>query len=775
MAVLLKGLTAADVAERERAKKVNVIPDRSSKSALGIVLSNIFTYFNAIFAVLTVLLIIVQSWKSLTFLPVVIANMVIGIYQQLKAKKVLDDLRLLATTDCTVIRDGAEQHIPVDQLVLDDLIVLEAGQQIPADAEVVQGKVNVNEALLTGESDEIEKERGAELMSGSFVVSGSCYARLTHVGADSYAAQLTAKAKQVKDKQSEMVRGIDLIVMGAGIVIIPVGVALWWEAVALNGKTNAEAIVSMVGAVIGMIPEGLYLLVTIAFALSAARLAKSFVLLHDMRSTETLARVDVLCVDKTGTITSNEMNVTEVFPAASSEDPAAAERLLARYVSTVSDSNITMVALKKHFATLEPLAATEVTPFSSKLKYSEVTCPDGTYRFGAPEFLMSIAQLEANQDLIEAHTAEGERVLALVRGTDGAFEPVVFVSLANGLRPNVEETFAYLTQQEVEVRVISGDNPLTVSSIATRVGIPGAERYVDVSTLTTDEEIKEAVENYVVFGRVKPEQKKQLVEALKGTGKRVAMTGDGVNDILAMKEADCSIAMGAGSDAARQAAQVVLLDSDFSHMREIISEGRRDINNITRSATLFLYKNFFSLMLATFSIITFFTYPLQASQVSLISAFNIGIPAFLLAMEPNEKKQKGHFLSEIISKALPAAITSFAAIAAMEVFADLFDISAADVSTASTYLLSVVGFMILWRICKPMNRYRALTMLISILGLFGCAIYLNGLFSITEISTRSAILCVVFAIAEESVMRNLTWVFDRRVELIDGLKRWLRG
>ncbi|MDO4537737.1 MAG: HAD-IC family P-type ATPase, partial [Coriobacteriales bacterium] len=341
------------------------------------------------------------------------------------------------------------------------------------------------------------------------------------------------------------------------------------------------------------------------------------------------------------------------------------------------------------------------------------------------------------------------------------FIAMSFVSLKNDLRPNVKETFAYLAEQGVQVKVISGDAPLTVSSIAQIVGIPGAERYIDASTLTTPEELREAARTYTVFGRVKPDQKKQLVLALKEDGTRVAMTGDGVNDILAMKEADCSIAMGAGSDAAMQSAQVVLLDSDFSHMREIIGEGRRDINNITRSATLFLYKNLFSAMLASFSIILFFSYPLQPTQVTLVSGFNIGLPAFLLAFEPNEKKQKGHFLTEVVLKSMPAAIASFAGIGAMVIFADLFSITAQEVSTASTFLLSAVGFIILKNICTPMNRYRATVMGLCIIGMVACSILFNNLFSISALTPRCLVLTVVFAIADTSIMRWMDYLFNR--------------
>lgn len=762
MSELLRGLTEEEVRKAVENGHTNVQPDKSSKSGLQIVLSNIFTYFNLIFAILAVLVILAGSYQSLTFMVVVVVNTIIGIIQQLQAKKVLDDLSLLAVSECTAVRNGQKVNVPVDKLVSGDLVILESGMQIPADAVVVDGKVSVNESLITGESDEIEKIKDSEMKSGSFVVSGKCYARLTHVGMDSYVAKLMEQAKKVNDKQSEMVRSIDLIVKIAGIAIIPIGITLFFQSFYINENGFSDSVVSAVAAVVGMIPEGLYLIVTIALAMSAARLAINKVLLHDMRSTETLARVDVLCVDKTGTITSNEMNVTDLMAAVGTEpDKEKNVEILSSYVSTVQDRNITMAALKEYFSDKERLPMVEMIPFSSKTKYSEIKTADRTYRFGAPEMLLTSEQLSANEPVIREKTGKGQRVLAFVMAEDNeSFKPLVFVSMENGLRPNVSEIFDHLQKEEVEIKVISGDNPETVSSIASVVGIKNADKYVDASALKTDTDIALAVEKYTVFGRVKPDKKKAIVHAIKSTGKKTAMTGDGVNDILAMKEADCSIAIGSGSDAAMQAAQVVLLDSDFSHMKEIIAEGRRDINNITRSATLFLYKNIFSMLLAIFSIIGTFTYPLKPSQISLVSAFNIGLPALLLAMEDNTKKQKMSFMKTVIIASLPAALTSFFAIASMVVFGMHFNIASDDVGVASMILLSVVGFMILYRICQPFNKFRLIVMFASIGGLIFSAILLPGLFSISYISTSAIMLVLVFAIAEESLMRNITALFD---------------
>ena len=720
----LKGLSTKEAEALARAGKANVLPDHSSQSVSSIICKNVFTYFNGIFFGLAVLVILVGAYRNLTFLPVVIANMIIGIVQQLRAKKVLDALSLLDVTEYTVIRDRQRVTLAMEKLVEGDLILLASGQQIPADAEVVDGKISANEALLTGEADEIEKEAGAELMSGSFVVSGSCVARLTKVGAESYAAKLTTRAKEVKNKKSEMIRDIELIILIAGIVIIPVGGAMVYNSCVVNGRSIQDGVVGMVGAVVGMIPEGLYLLLTVALTMSAARLARKKVLLHDMKSIETLARVDVLCVDKTGTITSDVMTVTAIFPPAEaaarfdvqSEDNSSSEQLLIRYAHTVSDTNITMEAIRAHFPEGEKLEAEEITPFSSKLKYSEIRTKEGTYRFGAPEFLLSVEQLEANRQRIEAYTGKGQRVLALVSVSNHADDrtdarPLLFISLANEIRETAPATFSYFAEQGVKVKVISGDNPLTVSRVAMAAKIEDADRYVDAATLETEEDYREAVRNYTVFGRVKPEQKKNLIEAIKANGQRVAMTGDGVNDILAMKEADCSIAMGGGSDAARQAAQVVLMDSDFSHMMQIVSEGRRIINNMTRSGILFLYKNIFSLLTALFTIFLSMQYPMRPTQISLISGFNIGLPGFLLAMENNTRRQHGRLLTRTLSGAAPAAILSFVLVSALMIFGRELGLTEDEIGVASTYMLSAVCFMLLWKLIHPLNKYRIVVFL----------------------------------------------------------------
>ncbi len=733
-----------------------------NNSIKSIVLKNVCTYFNAIFLILSVLLILTGNYKNLTFLPVIIANVIIGIVQQIRAKMVLEKLTLLADTRYQILRNQEKLELTANEMQREDVILLEGGLQIPADAKIIEGKISVNESLLTGESDEIEKNAGDTLMSGSFVVNGNCTARLSAVGEDSYIQKLNAKAKQIKEHPSEMISDINRIIQFSGVAIIPIGGLLLYQAIVHNGLSYKEAIESMVGAVTGMIPEGMYLLATVALALSAMRLAKNQVLLHDMRSVEALARVDVLCVDKTGTLTTNEMSVSEVVRPVKVEEheQSSYAKLLGAYVHTIGDNNITAKALQSYFTQNQKMDVVSCRPFSSKFKYSEIVTETDVFRLGATEYILSEEELKQNQEILNEKSKAGYRIMTFAKKDGDKFIPLLFVVLSNTLRSNVQQTIQYLEDQEVRIVVISGDNPKTVSEIATMAGISGADQFVDATSLQTEEQFREAVSKYTVFGRVQPEQKKSLVKALQSKGLKVAMTGDGVNDILAMKEADCSIAMGSGSDAARQAAQVVLMDDDFSHMEQIISEGRRDINNLTRSATLFLYKNIFSMLLAIFSIYAVFTYPLKPTQISLVSMFNIGIPAFFLALEPNEKKQEGRFIRRTLFKALPASLTSFFSIAGLVIFSQVFQISNVDVGVASTYLLSFVGFMILLKLCNPMSLYRKLVLGICFVGFFVCAYFFASLFSITRVSFECLMFVAVFTITEESLMRNISKLFE---------------
>ena len=780
----ITGLTDEEVRQRVEEGFTNRTDISTDKTTKEIVISNVFTYFNLIFLVITILLIMVGSFRNLTFLPIIIGNTVIGIVQEIRAKKTLEKMSLLNAPHADVIRNGSVKQISTDELVKDDVILLTAGKQICADAVVISGNIQVNESLLTGEADEVEKTEGSTLMSGSFVVSGECYARLEKVGNESYISKLSLEAKSMGGKeQSEMIRSINLIVKWVGIVIIPIGLILFWQSHFVNGESITKSVTSTVAAIIGMIPEGLYLLTTVALALSTMKLARKKVLLHDMKSIETLARVDVLCVDKTGTITEPDMKLKEIFLCKNSGADGTQtaltldelKSLILDYANASVDNNATMLALKAYAAdaltnNTSALHRTAVSQqaFSSSLKYGSVTFSDGTYLLGAPEFIMHEDFARIEEEIIP-YADKGDRVLLFARydgenvenGINGSVTPLGFVALANPIRANAVKTFEYFKSQGVAIKVISGDNPRTVSRIAIQAGIESAESFVDAATLDTEDKIADAVNKYTVFGRVTPKQKKQLVKALQAKGHTVAMTGDGVNDILAMKDADCSVAMASGSEAAAQAAQVVLLDSDFAHMPDVVYEGRRVVNNIQRSASLFLVKNIFSLLLSLFSVILMVTYPLEPAQVSLISMFTIGVPGFLLALEQNKDRIKGHFITNVMLKALPGGLTDVIAVGALVVCGEVFCISDASIGTIATLVLSVVGFMILFKISEPLNGMKYAVIIGNIAGLVFSGFFLKKLFALTDLSNICILLMIVFGFAAESLFRNLTLLVEK--------------
>lgn len=770
---VIMGLNENEVAARVNAGLVNKADISTDKSVKEIIRSNTLTYFNLIFFIIAVLLCVVGSFRNLTFLPVVIGNSLIGIFQEIRAKKTLEKMSILNAPHTVAIRSGRQVKISTDELVKDDVVVFSAGDQICADAVVISGNIKVNEALLTGESDEIEKVGGSSLMSGSFVVSGQCCARLVNVGEEAYIYKLTKEAKEMgSGEQSEMVKSINQIVKWMGIAIIPIGLILFYQSYWINHETFKTGIVSTVAAITGMIPEGLYMLTTIALALGTIRLAQQKVLLHDMKSIEALARVDVLCVDKTGTITEPNMTVDNVYCLNNGLiTPEELKGLFVDYATSAVDNNATMLAIKDYAAALNTngmynkRTAVSVQPFSSTDKFSTITFRDGTFILGAPEFVMK-DNFESVASEITPFAEKGYRVLLLAKKADsGVTEPLGFVVLSNPIRKGAVKTFQYFNEQNVAIKVISGDSPKTVSEVAKQAGIANSDKYIDASLLDTDEKIKQAAVQYTVFGRVTPKQKQKLVQALQEAGHTVAMTGDGVNDILAMKDADCSVAMASGSEAASQAAQVVLMDSDFSKMPDVVFEGRRVVNNIQRSSSLFLVKNIFSLLLSVFSAVFLITYPLEPSQISLIGMFTIGIPGFLLALEPNKNRIQGHFLKNVLLKALPAGLADVLAVGALVVCGNVFSLPKEDIATASTMLLCVIGFMILINISKPFTPIKYGILALNVTGLVLCGIFLKSLFALTSMKSEiSILLMIVFSFAGESIYRNLR----KLIELLDS-------
>lgn len=770
----INGLTNREVEEKIALGKVNKINFETSESISTIIKKNIFTYFNVIFMILAILVTFAGAFRNLTFLIVVTINVLIGIFQQIRSKMVLDKLSLLDKCKYSIIRDNKETIVYSDELVEGDYVKLSSGNQVPADGVLVDGKLFVNESLLTGEQDEREKMVNSNLLSGSFVVSGSAIVKLTNVGDESYSSKIMKESKKIKENKTEMIKAIDRIVLVAGIVIIPIGLLLFGESYFVNKFSYSESVVRMISALIGMIPEGLYLLTTVALALSAMRLAEKKVLLHDMKSIESLARTDVLCIDKTGTITTNMMDVMDIFDEneVSYLDKKKDKKLLelANYVNSINDNNATINALREYLKNIskQKLNMLKYENFNSKNKYSYIkTSENVTYKLGAPDVLLN----KDYNHLISKRTINGERIIVFVKEENNECVPILFISLKNEIRKNAREIIKFFNDREVEIRVISGDNPVTVSSIAKEVGIKNYDLFVDCSLLKTRDELKNAVDKYKIFGRVSPEQKREIIKLIKENGLKVAMTGDGVNDILAMKEADCSIAMGNGSDAAREAAQVVLLDSDFGNMRNIVYEGRKNINNITRSASLFTYKNIFSLFLSIYAIIFSIAYPLEPNQVSLGSAFTIGIPAFFLTFEENQKKQQNdEFWKNIFLKSFPSAIISFLAIVCMVKCSVIFDINSNDLTTACSYLFFTGGFIILYKCAKPLNKYRTIVFIGCILGMIITINMIPEFFSIRSISLKAAILVIVFALLEVFVARETLLLFNKGKEFFNEKK-----
>ncbi|NCB50806.1 MAG: HAD family hydrolase [Clostridia bacterium] len=761
------GLTAAEALDRMSAGLGNTPVEPPGKSVAQIVAGNVFTYFNMLFLLLAVCVFAAGgSWQNAMFMGVIVVNTAIGIVQELRAKKTLDRLTLISVPKGMVIRDGNERKLPVSEFVRDDIVVFSAGNQIFADALVLYGECSVNEALVTGEAEEIKKTVGAELLSGSFVVSGECRARLLRVGAQSYANKLTVEAKKAKaSQQSEMMRSLTKLVKWIGVLVIPLGALMAIKEIGWLGREVSDGVVATVASVIGMIPEGLYLLTSMALVAGAVRLSQKRTLVNDMACIETLARVDTLCVDKTGTITESRMSVQGVellCPDRFVEDDI--RMIMTDYVSAMKADNDTMAALRKYFDGEPVNAAVKALPFSSSKKFGGVAFNEElTYLLGAPDVLIG-ADYEKYEGLINAHSAKGTRVLmlAMYDGELGEGKPtapmlpLALILLANNIRSEAPETFRYFAKQGVDIKVISGDNALAVSEIAGKAGIKGAENYVDARTLRSEGQIAEAVLKYTVFGRVSPDQKREFVRALKKAGRTVAMTGDGVNDVLALKEADCSIAMASGSDAASQVSHIVLLDSNFASMPSVVAEGRRVINNIERSATLFLVKNIFSFTLAVITLIFTLPYPVTAAQMSLVNALTIGIPGFVLAMEPNTSLVKGRFLPNVLYRALPGGITDLLLILGVILFCVVFGLESGMMSTICTVVLGVVGLLMVHRTSLPYNLLRK-TLIVGLSVTFGfCAIFLKNLFTLSSIDFSGMLVLIVFAMLAWPTLNLLT-------------------
>ena len=758
------GLSSAQAQALAEAGWDNRPVESPTKSDKQIIRENIFTYFNLIFVVLAVCLLLVGDWKDMTFLLIVAANAVIGIVQQLRSKRTIEKLSLLSAAKVRIIRDGKVRELPVDQLVREDVVELTAGCQIPADGPVLTGQVQVNEALITGEADAVTKEPGDQLLSGSFVISGKCRARMDQVGADSYASKLTLAAKKDDGPgKSEMMRSLDSLIRFIGIVLIPIGAALFYNQFINQDLGLQQSVVSTVAALIGMIPEGLFLLTSVALAVSVVRLAQNRTLIHEMNAIETLARVDVLCVDKTGTVTSPQMQVREVVPL----DPESCSEtditdILGAFYRVLDPDNDTAKAIADKFPRGPGWPDRGAVPFTSATKWSAVNFLDrGAYVVGAPEYILG-QDFAALEKRTAPYAAQGCRVLLLAQcdGAEigrlhGVVIPLALLVLENPIRPNAPKVFDYFHTQGVDVKVISGDNPVTVSAVAAQAGIRNAEQWVDARELQTDQDIAAAVREYTVFGRVVPNQKRKIVRALQSQGHTVAMTGDGVNDVLALKDADCGVAMASGADAACQVAQLVLLDSDFAAMPKVVAEGRRVINNIQRASALYLVKNILSFFLALITLFAAFPYPFVPIQLTLISALTIGVPSFFLALEPNHEMVHGKFIQNVLRAALPGGLSDLLLILGIEAFVFAFELPIGTLTTLTTLLLLAVGMAVLWDVCKPFTVAHGV-LWGGMLILAGAAIaLLGGFLGLEHLDMRGMLILIVFLLLVVQTLHSM--------------------
>ena len=782
-----EGLTEAEAAARAAAGWDNRPVEPPTRTTGQIVRENLLTYFNLVFLVLALCLVAVKaSILNLSFVIVVIINAVIGIVQELRSKKALDALNILTAPQCAVVREGREKRVDVSSLVRDDIVLFSTGEQVCADAVVVDGTCLVNEALVTGEADEIRKAPGDTLLSGSFLVSGMCRARLTAVGADSFVSRLTLDAKAQKKRQAKgMMKALNDLVKWIGIGIIPMGVLLVVKEVHWLGRSIPAGVTSTVGALVGMIPEGVYLLTSLALVAGVLRLAQKKTMCREMDCIETLARVDTLCVDKTGTVTENKMIVDDIVPLC--PDRFIAEdihMIMADYCAAMRGDNDTMAAMRKFFTgEVNHQRAIAALPFTSAKKYGGVSFhEDETYLLGAPEVILG-GDFDAYREKIDHYSAKGCRVLllALYDGqlTDEALTaerlPISLILLSNKIRAEAPDTFAWFAREGVSVRVISGDNPLTVSEVARRAGIPDADRAVDARTLETDGQVEKAARECVVFGRVTPEMKRRLVLALKKQGHTVAMTGDGVNDVLALKEADCSIAVASGSDVACQVSQIVLTDSNFASLPDVVAEGRRVINNIERSASLYFVKNMFSIAMAIISLIFTLPYPLSPAQLGLVNCMTIGVPAFILAMEPNRSLVQGKFLKNVVRRALPAALTDILLVGGVMLFYLAADLPDTAMSTICAGVMGVVGLMMVHQTAKPYNKLRIAMICVLALGFAGSFLFLKALFNLVTLDFLSALVLAVFALLAWPVMNVMYKLLDKLSAFVQRRKETRRA
>lgn len=746
------GLTEAEVLERKEKGQINVVEEKNVKSNWEIIACNVFTLFNLYNFLIAIALMSVGAYSNLAFILIIILNISIGSFQEIHAKNMVAKLSVLTVSKVDVIRDGKEKSISVDEVVLDDITILNMGNQISSDSVVIDGKIEVNESLLTGESDTIVKMPGDKLFSGSYVVSGKCYAKVEKVGKDNLAAEITLKSKKHKKVNSELLNSMRKVTRLTSFIIIPVGALLFVQAFFFRDQVIKSSVVTTAAALLGMLPKGLVLLISISLATGVIKLAKKKVLVQDLYSVETLAHVDTLCLDKTGTITEGKMKVSNVQIFNDKIIPISIEQALSAFVNEIGDNNGTFQALKEHFNGNDNFEVDYKNQFSSERKWSSISFNGiGSIIVGAPERLIAKSAFEMKENMIEAQK-QGKRVLLVGFSKDIVedilpdIEIIAAIELSDPLRKNAKEMLGFFKGEGVTVKIISGDNPLTVSSIAKQAGLEEYESYIDLSTIKNDDEIIDLVDKYSIFARVSPNQKSLLVQALQAKGHTVAMTGDGVNDVIALRQADCSITLPEASDVAKQVSQIVLLNSDFSVLKDVLMEGRRVVNNITNVATIFFIKTLYSVMLSILNIITCTAFPFMPIQITLVDLAIEGYTSFFISFEPNGKQIKEKFLKSVLKNSFPYSVVIIINIIVLYFLAPALGIAEPKMTTLMYYMIGFTSILAVIRVCRPFNKMRVFLCTTTAIGFFVATILFRNLLHLSKLGIQELIVFLVMAI-----------------------------
>ena len=765
----LKGLSDEQVLERVKEGKINKVEDDKTRTNWEIIRDNVCTLFNLFNLLIAIALIAVKAYTNLAYMLIIIINIVIGIVQEIHARNLVQKLSVLKISKANVVRNRKEKEINIDEIVLDDIIILDSGKQICADSVVVDGEVEVNESLLTGESDTILKQKGDKLLSGSYVVSGKCYSKVEKVGKDNFAAQITSETKKYKRAESELVNSMKKVTHFTSFVIIPVGLILFVQAYFFRNVDITNSVVSTAAALLGMLPKGLMLLITISLATGVIKLAKKRVLVQDLYSVETLAHIDTLCLDKTGTITEGRMKVDNVQIYNEKCMPHPLQKMMTAFVNEMTDNNATFMALKDYYKGNDKFEVADTMAFSSERKWSAISFKkEGSIVLGAPERLIEKSNMEMPKEIIEAQKS-GKRMLFIAYTNKvisdenlPSLEIVAAITLDDPLRKNAKEMLGFFKRQNVDIKIISGDNPLTVSSIAKKAGLESYDSYIDLSSISSDDEIPELVDKYSVFARVMPHQKSIIVKALQEKGHRVAMTGDGVNDVIALKQADCSITLPEASDIARQVSQIVLLNSDFSVLKDVLMEGRRVVNNITNVARIFFIKTIYSMILSLFNIVTNTAFPFIPIQITLIDLIIEGYTSFFLSFKENSKPIKGTFLRTVIKNALPYALAIIVSIVIITFTRQGLNLSPEEAETAMYLAIGGISVFAVIEACRPFTKISTFLCTTTALGYLFAVFLFKNLLHLTPITENilmifivNLILAYIFVAGMKTLINNL--------------------